>query len=106
MLEAADRTQHNHTESAWMHFVRSCVLAFTVARGAIAQSWARCRRTGLDVQRTVDAKPGSPWNIAAGESGEMIDFRGRPVYLRSLHAEDRPLIDHGPDLSHRSDRRH
>jgi acetyltransferase len=23
----------------------------------------------------------------------MIDFRGQPVYLRSLHAEDRPLIE-------------
>ena len=76
-----------------MHFVRSRVLAFTVVRGAIAQSWARCRRTGLDVQRPADAKPGSRGNIPARESGEMIDFRGRPVCLRRLHAEDRPLIE-------------
>ena len=76
-----------------MHFVRSRVLAFTVARGAIAQSWARCRQTGLDDQRTVDAKPGSRGNIPARESVEMIDFCGRPVYLRRLHAEDRPLIE-------------
>jgi len=58
-----------------MHFLRSRVPAFTVARGAIARSWARCRR------------------IAASEGAEMIEFRGRSVYLRRLHAEDRPLIE-------------
>jgi RimJ/RimL family protein N-acetyltransferase len=85
--------KHNHMESAWMHFLRSCVLASTVARGAIAQSWARCQRMGPDVRRTVDAKPGACGNIAAAESAEMIDFRGRPVFVRRLRAEDRPLIE-------------
>jgi len=85
--------KHNHMESAWMHFLRRCVLAFTVARGAIAQSWARCQRMGPDVRRTVDAKPGARGSIATGESAEMIDFRGRPVFLRRLRAEDRPLIE-------------
>jgi acetyltransferase len=80
-------------ESAWMHFLRSRVPAFTVARGAIAQSWARCRRLGLDVRRTVDAKPGSRGSVAASEGAEMIEFRGRAVYLRRLHAKDRPLIE-------------
>ena len=28
-----------------------------------------------------------------GEGAEMIEFRGRSVYLRRLHAEDRPLIE-------------
>jgi acetyltransferase len=68
-----------------MHFLRSHVPAFTVARGAIARSWARCRRLG--------AKPGSCGSIAASEGAEMIEFRGRSVYLRRLHAEDRPLIE-------------
>jgi RimJ/RimL family protein N-acetyltransferase len=85
--------KHNHMENAWMHFLRSCVLAFKVARGAMAQSWARCQRMGPDVRRTVDAKPGARGNIATGESAEMIDFRGRPVFLRPLRAEDRPLIE-------------
>jgi acetyltransferase len=58
-----------------MHFLRSRVPAFTVARRAIARSWARCRR------------------IAASEGAEMIEFRGRSAYLRRLHAEDRPLIE-------------
>jgi GNAT superfamily N-acetyltransferase len=75
-----------------MHFLRSRVPAFTVARGAIARSWARCRRLGPD-RRTVDAKAGSCGSIAASEGAEMIEFRGRPVYLRRLHAEDRPLIE-------------
>jgi acetyltransferase len=87
------RTAITWKESAWMHFARGRVLAFTVARGAIAQSWARCRRMGLDVRRTVDAKPGSRGSIAASEGAEVIDFRGRPVCLRRLHAEDRPLIE-------------
>ena len=76
-----------------MHFLRSRVPAFTVARGALARSWARCRRMGLDVGRTVDAKPGSCGSIAASEGAEMIELRGQPVYLRRLHAEDRPLIE-------------
>ena len=41
----------------------------------------------------IDAKPGSRGNIAARESAELIDFRGRPVCLRRLHAGDRPLIE-------------
>jgi acetyltransferase len=41
----------------------------------------------------IDAKPGSRGNIAARESAELIDFRGRPVCLRRLHAADRPLIE-------------
>lgn len=76
-----------------MHFLLSRVPAFTVARGALARSWARCRRMGLDVRRTVDANAGACGSIAAGDGAEMIDFRGRPVYLRRLHAEDRPLIE-------------
>ena len=76
-----------------MHFLRSRVPAFTVARGALARSWARCRRMGLEVRRTVDANAGACGSIAAGDGAEMIDFRGRPVYLRRLHAEDRPLIE-------------
>jgi acetyltransferase len=31
--------------------------------------------------------------MAASEGAEMIDCRGRTVYLRRLHAEDRPLIE-------------
>jgi GNAT superfamily N-acetyltransferase len=98
-LEAAQRwkpltgLQHHHMESAWMHFLRSRVPAFTVARGAIARSWARCRRMGLEVRRAVDAKSGSCGSLAASEGAEIIEFRGRSVYLRPLLAEDRPLIE-------------
>jgi GNAT superfamily N-acetyltransferase len=85
--------KHHHTESAWMHFLGSRVLAFTVARRAIAQSRARCQQMGPDVLRTVDTKPAARGNIAAAESAEMIDFRGRPVCLRRLRAEDRQLME-------------
>ena len=48
---------------------------------------------GLEVRRTVDANAGACGSIAAGDGAEMIEFRGRSVYLRRLHAEDRPLIE-------------
>ena len=85
--------KHNHMESAWTHFLCRRVPALTVACRAIAQSRARCQQMGLDVLRTVDTKPAACGNIAAVESAEMIDFRGRPVYLRRLRAEDRPLME-------------
>jgi acetyltransferase len=47
----------------------------------------------LDARRTVDAKPGRCASIAASDGAEMIEFRDRSVYLRRLHAEDRPLIE-------------